>query len=142
MNPKRLGAVGPDVFDEAAYACVYGVGEDVPISNIPFVVEAWAEALDNDDDTTLRAYINRTPVTGNVGAVRNKKNIDAYGCGLSEEDTVTIVAETTKDAQFEIHLNIITPFMPIISDGKAPDLFLPARDQDRHRQGGAQGAPS
>ena len=113
-RPRRL-------LPEAAYACVYGVGDEVPIDNIPFVVEAWASP-NIDDHTTLAAYVNRTPVTGNIGAVRHKKNIDAYGCGLSDEDTVTFIAETTKTAQFEIHLNIISPFMPIISDGKAPDF--------------------
>ena len=96
---------------------------ETPIANIPFVVEAWAEALEDDDDTSLSVYVNRTPVTGDIDAVHNRKDIDFYGCGLA--DTVAV---TTKDAQFEIDLNIITPFMPITSDGKVPDLdpFLDA----------------
>jgi hypothetical protein len=138
VNPKRLGAVGSDAFPDAAYACVHGVGDDVPIFNIPFVVEAWAAALDDDDDTTLAACVNFTPVTGNHGAARNKKEINFYGCGLSDDDTISIIAETTKTAQFAIHLNIISPFMPIISDGKAPNLN--PSDQGCGRQGGAQGA--
>jgi hypothetical protein len=122
VNPKRLGAIGPDAFD-GAYCCEHGVGEDAPIANIPFVVEAWAEALEDDDDTSLSVYVNRTPITGEVEVARDKKDIDFFGCGLRNT-----VAETTKTAQFEIHLNIITPFMPITSDGKAPDLapFLDA----------------
>jgi hypothetical protein len=117
VNPKRLGAVGPAAFLDAAYACVHGVGVKVPVANIPFVVEAWAEALDDDEETSLFAYVNRTPTTRDIDAQRNNKKINAFGCNLSHT-----VAETTKNAQFEIHLNIITPFMPITSDGKEPDL--------------------
>ena len=116
VNPKRLGAVGPNAFD-GAYHCEYGVGEEAPIDNIPFVVESWAEALDEGDDTVLSVYVNRTPVTGDIEATRNKKKINFFGCGLSNT-----VAETTKTAQFAIRLNLITPFMPITSDGKAPDF--------------------
>ena len=127
VNPKRLGAVGPDAFD-GAYHCEHGVGEAAPITDIPFVVEAWAEALDEDDDSVLSVYVNRTPVTGDIEVARDKKDIDFFGCGLSHT-----VAETTKTAQFAICLNLITPFMPITSDGKAPDLdaISVARSQRR-----------
>jgi hypothetical protein len=116
VNPKRLGAVGPDAFD-GAYACVHGVGDNVPIDNIPFVVEAWASPNDDDDDTELSVFVNRTPTTGDIEAARREKKIIFFGCGLAYT-----VAETTKTAQFEIHLNVITPFMPITSDGKEPNL--------------------
>jgi hypothetical protein len=123
VTPKRLGAVGPDAFPDTAYACVHAVGDDVPIEKIPFVVEAWAEALEDDRDTTLAAYVNRTPTTVGVDVERVKQEINAFGCGLSD-----VVATTTKTAQFKIHLNIITPFMPITSDGKEPD-FTPFFDE-------------
>jgi hypothetical protein len=118
VSPKRLGAIGPDAFHDAAYHCEHGIGNKFgELANIPFVVEAWAEALDEVDDSFLSVYVNRTPVTGDIEVARDKKDIDFFGCGLSNT-----VAETTKTAQFDIHLNIITPFMPITSDGKAPDL--------------------
>ena len=43
---------------------------------------------------------------------------------------------------YDVTLNITTPYMPITSDGKAPDLapFL-RRDRRGLEQGGAQGAP-
>jgi hypothetical protein len=117
VNPKRLGAIGPDAF-EGAYCGEHGVGEKAPIANIPFVVEAWAEALEGDDYTTeLQVLVNRTPVTGDIEAARDNKDIDFFGCGLAHT-----IAETTKNAQFDIHLSIISPFVPITSDGKAPDL--------------------
>jgi hypothetical protein len=122
VNPKRLGAAGPDAF-EGAYACVHGVGDEAPIDHIPFVVETWAEALDDDEDSELSVFVNKTPVTGDIEIARDKKEINFFGCGLR-----STVAQTTKTAQFNIHLNVITPFMPITSDGKAPDFdpFFPA----------------
>jgi hypothetical protein len=122
VNPKRLGAAGPDAF-EGAYACVHGVGDEAPIDHIPFVVETWAEALDDDEDSELSVFVNKTPVTGDIEVARDKKEIYFFGCGLRRT-----VAQTTKTAQFNIHLNVITPFMPITSDGKAPDFdpFFPA----------------
>src|SRR6478736_1633359 len=67
--------------------------------------------------TRLLACVNRTPVTGNIRAARDKREINLFGCGLS--DTVT---EAPKDSNFSIRLNITTPYMPITSDGKEPDL--------------------
>ena len=61
--------------------------------------------------------MNRTPVTGDIEAARDSRDIDAYGCGLRHN-----IATAPKDAQFNIWLNITTPFMPITSDGKEPNL--------------------
>src|SRR5262249_7189019 len=74
----------------------------------------WAKPAEK---TRLFAFVNRTPVTGSIHAAREKREIDAYGCGLRHT-----IAEAPKDAQFNIALNITTPFMPITSDGKAPDM--------------------
>ena len=141
MNPKRLGAVGADAFLDSRRVCLRPRHRrcKTPITNIPFVVEAWAESLDDDArDFSRSSTSNRTPVVGEIDARRDKKDIDVFGCGLRHT-----VAETTKDAQFELHLNIITPFMPIASDGKAPDFkpFL-SRSAMRSRKGRAQGASS
>jgi hypothetical protein len=70
-------------------------------------------------ETSLAAWINRTPVTGFIEAARDKRDIDAYCCGL--KDTI---AEAPKEKQFSIRMNLTTPYMPITSDGKAPDLSL------------------
>ena len=81
---------------------------------IPFTVEAWVRS---NTKTIINVCVNRTPVTGDIYARRDKRDIDVFGCGLHH-----IVATAPKDQQFEIWLNIITPFMPITSDGKEPDL--------------------
>jgi hypothetical protein len=65
----------------------------------------------------ITVCVNRTPVTGDFDAVHNKREINLFGCGLR-----FTVAEAPKDKNFAITLNITTPFMPITSDGKEPDL--------------------
>jgi Topoisomerase 6 subunit A/Spo11, Toprim domain len=108
VNPSRLSGVGPvDAF--GVYACQRG-----DIDGVPFLVEAWAKSAAK---TALHACVNRTPVTGRINASRDKRDIDAFGCGLRHT-----IATAPKDKHFYIRLNIITPYMPITSDGKAPNL--------------------
>jgi hypothetical protein len=120
VNPQRLGAVGAEAFPGYAYGHSHGVvtlGSAEPQAEIPFVVEAWAYSDKTLEKTTLRACVNRTPVTGAIKAARDKREIDAFGCGLAYT-----IAEAPKDVQFGIQINIITPYMPITSDGKEPNL--------------------
>lgn len=116
VNSKRLGAVGADLFPDRAYGTSSGeVSFGIePRAAIPFVVEAWAA---ESAAMQIIACVNRTPVTGDVLAWRRKREINLSGCGLRHT-----VAEAPKDANFNIRLNITTPYMPITSDGKAPDL--------------------
>jgi hypothetical protein len=120
VNPKRLGAVGPQAFPSCAYAISYDIVRFgpalLPQAEIPFVVEAWAEEK-QEGKTHLTACVNRTPATGELHAARDKRDIDAFGCGLSHT-----IAKAPSEAEFDIWVNITTPYMPITSDGKAPDL--------------------
>jgi hypothetical protein len=118
VNPRRLGAVGTEAFPGYAYGYSDGVaqfGSAEPQAEIPFVVEVWAKA--RTADTILSACVNRTPITGQIEAARDKRDIDAFGCGLAYT-----IAQAPKDAQFDIRLNVTTPYMPITSDGKEPNL--------------------
>jgi hypothetical protein len=124
VSPKRLGAVGPSALAGSAYAVADGeamFGARTPQAVIPFVVEAWAQV--QAGKTSILVCINRTPITGEVNARREKRDIDVFGCGLRHT-----IAKASKDAQFSIVVNITTPYMPITSDGKAPDL-LPFFDE-------------
>jgi hypothetical protein len=124
VSSRRLGAVGPGRFSDSAYAKSEGVVRfgSQPCAEIPFVVEAWARPS-RDDEMRLAVCVNRTPVAGNIWAERDKRDVDIHGCGLHNA-----VATAPKDKYFSIWLNIITPFMPITSDGKEPNLepFLSA----------------
>jgi hypothetical protein len=117
VEPKRLGSVGKDAFS-TNYAVARGVacfGSVKPQAEIPFVVEAWAGKADN---MGLTVCVNRTPVTGNTNVARDKRDINAFGCGLRHT-----IAKAPHEAQFNIWINVTTPYMPLMSDGKAPDLM-------------------
>ena len=96
---------------------------------------SWRLGLERAQDMAITVCVNRTPVTGDIDAARDKREIDLFGCGLSHT-----VAEAPKDKNFDIRLNITTPYMPITSDGKEPNLE-PFFDVIRRRgvEGGAQG---
>jgi hypothetical protein len=124
VKPERLGAVGPDAFPFAAYAQSSGIAVfgsiPPPSAEVPFVVETWATKLDaeaSEYGTDLTVCVNRTPITGEVQAAREKRDIDAFGCGLAHT-----IAQAPIQAQFVITINITTPYMPITSDGKEPNL--------------------
>jgi hypothetical protein len=108
------------VFPNAAYAQASGVvafGSVEPLAEVPFVVETWAAEETQETDTSLLVCVNRTPVTGSIDAARDKRDIDAFGCGLSDT-----IAQAPIEAHFDITINIISPYIPITSDGKEPDL--------------------
>ena len=85
---------------------------------MPFVVEAWAHADSTmGDSASLRVHVNRTPITGELRASKDKRELTLWGCGLYRE------LKVPKGA-FDIVANITTPYCPITTDGKEPDLRL------------------
>ena len=84
-------------------------------AQLPFVVEVWAEISHQDE---VQIYVNRTPVSAQINASRRDKKTDLsiFGCALHHRFTVG-----TKP--IKLILNVQTPYMPITSDGKAPDLL-------------------
>ena len=82
------------------------LGSIAPLAEIPFVVEMWAGKSYNR--TKLLVCVNRTPITGEIEAARDKRDIDAFGCGLSHT-----IAQAPVESQFNIVMNVITPYMPI-----------------------------
>jgi hypothetical protein len=118
VTPERLGAVGKDAFPHHAYASdasELSYAEVAPKTSVPYVVEAWARPAKK---ISLFACVNRTPVTGQIRATRDNRDVNVFGCGLHHR-----IAQAPKDAQFEIWMNITTPYMPITSDGKAPNML-------------------
>ncbi|MDY8111123.1 ATP-binding protein [Fulvimarina sp. 2208YS6-2-32] len=117
VNPKRLGLVGDVYGFPTAHAVERGefqTGAREPTALLPFVVEAWVGAK-NESGMTTAFTVNRTPIAGNVRAYREKGKIELYGCGLSHE-----IESPGKG--LAIYLNVTTPYCPITTDGKEPDL--------------------
>jgi hypothetical protein len=120
---SRLGAVGPDAFPGHAYAresdvAMFGAAE--PRAEVPFLIEVWAKACDK---MSLDVFVNRTPVASDISVVHDKRDINAFCCGLQHT-----IATARSANQFAIRINVITPYCPITSDGKEPDL-LPFFDE-------------
>ena len=125
VKPQRLGYVGGDVLG----AYVRGTGTFAVKSGrgnldaeIPFVVETWAA---KDDESCIKMHVNRTPITAGIGIERcddEKTCLLLYGCELEHKFRVG------RRYSFSFYVNIITPFLPITSDGKRPD-FEPVADE-------------
>jgi hypothetical protein len=123
VNPDRLGAVGawPDDFP-FSYGSTRGTVGHAPAlgrhaAELPFVIEAWADLAKGK--STIEMFVNRTPVTADlsVNDRPDKKGILISGCNLHHW-----LVENTAKKPFHIMVNIITPYIAITSDGKAPDL--------------------
>jgi hypothetical protein len=121
-KPDRLGFVGRNHAGlPAGYAREVGefspkFGGGTLRAQLPFVVEVWAEISDSD---SVKINVNRTPVAANVKSWRLKRKTDLAisGCGFSQPFTVG-------QKPVSLILNVQTPYMPIQSDGKVPDLMF------------------
>jgi hypothetical protein len=114
VGPERLGQVGrrDDYFGYARETGEFKAHG----ATVPFVVEAWANRADRADGTVC---VNRTPVCANVSVRRvGESEYAIFGCRLRRR-----FAAGRKDAgEFQILLNVITPYVPLTSSGKDPDL--------------------
>ena len=81
------------------------------------MVEAWASAERDAYGNSCSVLVNRTPITGTVSLSRWQRDLTLNGCGLS-----TTLRAAPGRSGIDLRVNIITPYMPITSDGKAPNL--------------------
>jgi hypothetical protein len=123
VSAERLGLIGCAAFPNWHYAIERSnvlLGRGEPQADIPFVVEVWARKTNSDSHAQkISIFVNRTPVTGEIESFRDSadKQISVIGCGLNHG----FVGGPTKGA-YDIVLSVLTPYCPITSDGKAPDL--------------------
>jgi hypothetical protein len=114
VPPHRLGRIGPDIDPSAGYSRTEGTFTHEG-AGIPFVVEAWARP----GEDALQVCINRTPITGEIDAYHtsdeDRARLSVFGCGLSH------ALKVGRD-EISLRVNIVTPYMPITTDGKEPDL--------------------
>ncbi len=136
VSPTRLGRVGPHPGLPNGYASIKGTWLAPPArgsvaARIPYVVEVWA-----GEPATLgrerkawkcecNVLVNKTPVTARLGVLYDAadKTIALNGCGLSYANgDITVACPPSS-----LWINVQTPYMPVTTEGKAPDL-LPLRD--------------
>jgi hypothetical protein len=121
QKAKNLPLLGKTAWDSHAYYKVEGefvTGDRLPHAIIVFVVECWAKALGRDsNDVGIRALtINRSPAIGTCAALRG------YGRGFHVDLCGTTLHLDAPEGSFTFALNITSPFVPVISEGKLPDL--------------------
>ena len=100
---------------------------------IPFAVEGWVQS---DTDTSINVCVNRTPVSGDIYAQRDKRDIDVFGCGLHH--TVAKRAEGPALRHLAQHHDAVHADHQR-RQGAGPRT-LSQRDTEGDQQGGAQGA--
>ncbi len=115
VNPERLGKVGRRD-DFGGYAQAVGTFE-ADGATIPFAVEAWANRSARPG---IRVCVNRTPALGQVSLWRTQHGDYAIeGCGF---DCETFGVPAKRAGEFTVTVNVISPYVPLVSSGKDPDL--------------------
>ncbi|WP_059051408.1 ATP-binding protein [Paenibacillus senegalimassiliensis] len=86
-------------------------------AEIPFVAKAWVEYHDDDNQDSrsyMWNYVNSTVAATDVRISYSRKQVTIWSGGL--------YIEMKKSRPGIYRFNLITPYMPITSDGKAPDF--------------------
>ncbi len=127
VTPERLGYLGRDAFPTHQYGIERGIaaiGGSEPQANIPFVIEAWArkntanQIEKSGDKVQIGMFVNRTPTVAEVSVWRDRdKDLWLQGGGLD-----AYCSDAPKKGAYDVKVNVTTPYCPITSDGKAPDL--------------------
>jgi hypothetical protein len=112
VGPARLGAIGRSAFP-GAYAKAAGFASLAAGVRLPVVVEAWATP--DPDYISVRLMVNGSPCLDRLPAwyssSRRTTIIDRLGLVLK-----------TGRAGIDMYVNITTPYMPVTSEGKEPEL--------------------
>jgi hypothetical protein len=119
VNPTRLGCAGPDAVDAVGYAKTVGEWTTATGIELPVVVEAWADRVETDEDVDYTVSVNRTMIASDTRAWIYKdgasKTLVLDGCSARMGVKIGRVP-------LRVVVNVETPFMPITTDGKTPDL--------------------
>jgi hypothetical protein len=120
VNPDRLERIG-ELGDWSGYCKSTGTFKVKAIkeeheAEIPFVLEVYADIADAHHITVL---LNKSPVTGEINVYHSKNELSIFGCGLFHN---------IKTKPAILLINIMTPYIPIVTDGKEPDLSVIAAE--------------
>jgi hypothetical protein len=113
-----IGRIGENAF-RGFYRAVTGTAE-FDGAEVPFTVEAWvtAEAADKGEDTHYwtNPYLNGSLSLARLHYYADSTGLTLFGCGLN------IKIGGPKRANYNIDVSVITPFLQLTGDGKAPHL--------------------
>jgi hypothetical protein len=124
LCPIGPAANNPEVYDYARASGSFFYGNHDPLATVPFIVETWVSATSRKGRSIEieQVFGNRTAIVGDeVDAQRNIYGDEKYlylrGCGL---DGAIFSAWPLGD--FRTILHIVSPFIPLLSTGKRPNL--------------------
>ena len=127
VKTTRLGRT--DIEDLGHYAKVEGTfesGSNSDTASIPYVIECWAKHLDYDENNNkdrIQLLVNRTPIVGeSLHVHRDKAEFGIFGCNLWGGPKTYEPIEGVGRKPVDLYVSIITPYMPVLSSGKSPNL--------------------
>jgi len=122
--PKRLGLVGPSnelgpYYSHREHFAIFKPTRGKMNAKIPFLVEAWIDI--ETDENKVEVFVNRTYTFGT--------DVKLSYAWSSKDIVISIDGHWLRSLKmksqkynYHIFLNITTPYMPITSTGKRPDL--------------------
>ncbi len=123
VNPKKIGHTG--LPHKRTGEIKIEAGRGGFSAHIPYAIEAVAAPINDNvkDDTEetkdeIQVFVNGTPITGNIEIHRHgAAKVAAFGCGLKH------YINGVSKRKFRLFVNLTTPYMPITTDGKEPNLL-------------------
>ena len=115
-----VNAIGKNAF-AGAYKKIEGVYEDGD-ARLPFIIEAWATAKESEKDCsshTIQVITNRTPTLGKANLEVNSGRVKFISGGYYR----THGKQIGRKKSYSVILSISSPYIPIISSGKMPNLL-------------------
>jgi Histidine kinase-, DNA gyrase B-, and HSP90-like ATPase len=121
VKPEKIGRLGRDYANNwPGYAIRTGLVHERDGGRVPYVVEAFATCERSGErgrgEVRYGLLINKSGSPGELRGVSSPEGIVIHGCGLIQ---ATVDAPT---GLYDIDISIITPYVQLISDGKAPVL--------------------
>ena len=127
ISPQRIGRMAKTMDLMQGYGRKMGTiivkpGRGAHNAVLPFCVEAIAQPRAKPGEAeperdNVDAFVNGTPITGDMRINREgKTKVAMFGCGISHYIT------GVGSRKFDLTLNVTIPYMPITTDGKAPDF--------------------
>lgn len=116
VKPERLGRIGSldgwSSYVKSSGVFRVGTARGIHNGEIPYVIETYASLADEPGITVL---LNKSPMTGEMTISHSKGVLMLYGRGI-------FLSMRAKPVRLLI--NIVTPYIPIVNDGKEPDLSV------------------
>jgi hypothetical protein len=113
-----VGRIGENAFN-GFYRAVTDTA-DFDGAQVPFTIEAWvtAEAADKGDGTSFNTplLLNGSQSLARLNYHADSTGLTLYGCGID------IKIGKPKRANYNIAISVITPYLQLTGDGKAPHL--------------------